>query len=133
MSAEYESKEDRTARESREAKGDSTTRAGRRGDRRATDAAPFPPERPDDDQRPDSQKEGEARASAAALAGEHGTDGPPQYLDAPEPEGHNAGDYSIVGDTKGKAKGKGKHASGDEDETGLYGNDKGQVSGSSSS
>ena len=73
--------------------------------------APFPPERPEDDGRPVSQKEQEARAAEAALAGEQGTGGPPQYLDAPEPEGHHAGDYSIVGDgTKEKTRGKGKSA-----------------------
>ena len=59
--------------------------------------APFPPERPADDPRPETQKIQEARAAEAALAGEHGTDGPPQYVDAPEPEGHNAGDYVEPG------------------------------------
>jgi len=72
--------------------------------------APFPPERPADDQRPVSQKEGEARATAAALAGEHGTDGPPQYVDAPEPHGHNAGDYVIPGEG---SKGSGAKATTD--------------------
>jgi len=76
-------------------------------DRQRTDGgpdsvvAPFPPERPVDDQRPDSQKEGEARATRAALAGEHGTEGPPQYLDAPKPHGHHAGDYEIPGERAG--------------------------------
>jgi hypothetical protein len=55
--------------------------------------APFPPDRPEDDSRPVTQKIQEARAAEAALAGEHGTDGPPQYVDAPEPKGHHAGDY----------------------------------------
>jgi len=126
MSAERESQEDRTAGEDRAGK-----EGRRRGDRAATDAAPFPPERPEDDQRPDSQKEGEARASAAALDGEHGTEGPPQYLDAPEPEGHNAGDYPITDGRKGRAKGRA--SSRDEDETGSGSKDKGPASGSSSS
>lgn len=55
--------------------------------------APFPPDRPEQDSRPVTQKIQEARAAEAALAGEHGTDGPPQYVDAPEPKGHHAGDY----------------------------------------
>jgi len=87
-----------------------TERAGDAHDHKRTDGgpdsavAPFPPDRPVDDQRPVSQKEGEARATAAALAGEHGSDGPPQYVDAPEPRGHNAGDYEIPGEPhKGSA------------------------------
>lgn len=58
-----------------------------------TGAAPFPPERPADDTRPDSQKEQEAMANAAALEGEHGSESP--YLEAPKPEGHHAGDYQT--------------------------------------
>lgn len=65
--------------------------------------APFPPERPADDARPVTQQIQEARAAEAALAGEHGTGGPPQYVDAPEPEGHNAGDYVEGGPRKGRA------------------------------
>lgn len=75
--------------------------------------APFPPERPEDDGRPVTQREAEARAAEAALAGEHGTDGPPQYVDAPMPEGHHAGDYSVSGDdTRRGTRGKGSSSSG---------------------
>lgn len=72
--------------------------------------APFPPERPEQDPRPDTQKEQEARATAAALAGEHGTDGPPQQVDAPAPEGHHAGDFTVPGVNDGKTGSKAKDA-----------------------